>query len=284
MQNHILYRWDYQDLGIDDPTRNDRAAAIQSEIKEMFPSNRISVSPVKINIRSSRNSQVDNETYLSYTRGVGGHIVGFLTYEKGQETHPALLNYTTFSSSQYAFRDKRHLFIVGDSGISPIKDRIFRVTDSSLEKTIATCDGILKYDQLGMLMPQPNGAEVNFVGNGVPMNGFRITFGDEVERPLPGEEEEEEEEEEYEDEAEKYKKPFRGFIGRGKEEKKEGVPGYFYKILDSIWDSDKITVSNEELTKIRSDECPGGGRRRSRTRRSKTKKSKKRRLNTKKVM
>lgn len=282
MKDHILYRWDKSGTGTPDPSRDAKAVQFKAKIDEMFPKfkENISVTSVKIPITSKGREQISNEEYLSSSMGVGGHIVGFLIYKLGQENYP-ILYYTTFSSSQYAFRDENHkrLFVIPGSSITKIKDKLYGITSTNLEQTITPCDDILKFYPLGSLMPEPstNTAEVDFIGNG-ELEGYMISFGDE--EPEKKEEETDEDEDEYPS-----KRP-NLFIRRGGAKtfrSDAGVPPGFSKFLDFVWGEDRIPkdiVFNE----IAFDKCPTKAGRRLRTKRRNSKKSQKRRLNTKKVM
>ena len=306
MNDSILYRWDVPEAGIPDHDRDPMADKLKIEIDKLLPKYNVNikVDPVKIRMTSARDKQITNREYLSHSMGVGGHIIGFLKYVKGQEFQP-ILEYTLFHRSIDSFRKPgRYLFIIPGSSITNIRDRMYDVTDASLDNTIVTCDGIIKVSQLGSLMPSgsANTAEINFVGNGVSIDAFMITFGDEDNAKKVAEEEstkvpktlsDDEDEEEEEEEEEKPKSdPFirRRGGGPGKLYRTEaGIPPDFYKVLDDIWEKDRVSA-DLTLPTIGAAVCPGagsGGRKkktRKRSRRtvhSKTKKSQKRRLNPK---
>jgi hypothetical protein len=270
MKDHILYRWDRVEAGTPDPSRDAKATELKTKIDEMFPKYKenISVSSVKVPITTKGRQVISNREYLSTSMGVGGHIIGFLVYKLGQENFP-ITYYTTFNSSQFAFRDAKHkkLFVIPGSSITKSKDKLYRIKDTSLDNTIKPCDGILKFYPLGSLMPEPNtnNAEVDFTGTG-ELDGYMISFGDEE----PEEEEEEEEESPVYD-------PFIRRGGAGKTYRKDvGVPPNFSKFLDFLWGEDRVPkdiVFNE----IEFDRCPVKAGKRLKTKRRNPKKTQKRR-------
>ena len=271
MNDSILYRWDRPEAGRPDPGRLAQANALETEIFKILPkyAHTIKVTAVKVPILSNSANEITNREYLSSTMGVGGHIIGFLKYEKGQEDI-AILQYTTFYGSQQAFRgSNRPLFIIPGSSITAARARLYDVTGATLDNTIKTCDGVVKVSRLGSLMPEPstNTAEINFVGNGVEFDGFMITFGDEtkdilapgvdVKKPRPDSDSEDD------DESPKLP-PLTGFMTRGgmllgkMVRSTAGVPESFSKVLDYIWETDRVP-RDFTLPDIAFDKCPPGG-------------------------
>lgn len=266
MKDHILYRWDSPTTGTPDPSREAKAAELKAKIDEMFPKfkDNISVSSVTVPIEYAGRKQISNEEYLSSSMGVGGHIIGFLVYKLNQENYPVLY-YTTFNSSQFAFRDGKHkyLFVIPGSGITKVNNKLYSIRRTALEHTIKPCPGVLKFYPLGSLMPEPNtnNAEVNFIGSG-KLEGYMISFGDD---------EDEEEEEDHEDKRPAYD-PFLRRGGAGKTYRKDvGVPPNFSKFLDFVWGEDRVP-KDIVFKEIDFDACPAVGAKRSKTKRRNVKK------------
>lgn len=296
MAAQIYYRWDGLQLGELDPSRTDKANAIQTLINTRFPGKEeiIKVSPVKIKINSEGKTPITNGTYLDQSLGVGGHIIGFLKYQKGQETI-SMVQYTTFPGSQNAFRmTPKYLYLLTNLSFpDAVKNTIYRVSNEELDNTIRYCPGIIKFARLGSLMfsPNTNTAEVNFVGK-ADLDGYRIEFGDEASAADTSMSSSSDEEESSSDEEAPppAKKPLSGFIipppakrptirggqpKRGREE--VGVPADFHKVLDAIVDTEGFVDSISGDRYIRAEDCsPSGGKRKTRKHKVKRRKTSKR--------
>jgi len=274
MENAILYRWDSQNAGIPDPIRSDKAKVLQEKIAQMFPdyASIIKVLPIKFPIKFDKTQvQITNADYLSSSMGVGGQILGFLTYSFGQEKK-GFLNYTTFNSSQYAFRNDSHpnLFILTGTSIEKVKDKIYKIKTTDLDDRIKPCDGIVKFYPLGSLMDDAhrNNAEINFIGNGVNFDGFMIKFKDDSVKKQALEEDSSSEEESQSALPSLFIR--RGGVKRLREELRE-VPIGFERILDDLSMSDKI--GSIPFKEIDFDMCPPKGGRKKTKRSHKPRKS-----------
>lgn len=304
MQKYIYYRWDGPSLGDVDDSRSVQAKNIQNVINTNFPGKEeiIKVTPVKIKINSEGKREITNRQYLDASMGVGGHIIGFLNYNAGQEPTPTF-NYTSFSSSQYAFRmTPKYLYLLtGVSFPDSIKSITYHVSNSELDNIVKYCPGKLKFDKLGSLMPDSsaNTAEVNFVGK-VDLDGYRIDFGDIPTASASSSQARSSEDDDSsaeESSSEGTAPPANrsalfipnrpspakirrtgGQLKRGREE--SGVPTDFSKVLDVIVTSEGISGFIHEEKTISAEECePRGGKRKTRKfkiKRRKTRKSNKR--------
>lgn len=265
MDADILYRWDKKEAGIPDPTRSAQANEIVASINAKYPecSGTVKITAVKFPIQSDPRKQISNREYLSESMGVGGHIVGFLRYKNLQERGNPL-QYTTFQSSQIVFRNLNHphLFVIPGSGIEKVRNNLYSITHAGLDDTITTCPNVLKFTCLGCLMPAPqtNTAEIDFVGNGVSLEGYMIEF----------EQDEEEEEEDEEDEPPRKK----GGMKRSRDDCERMIRTDFSTILNEISVRDSIRSRGLVFPNIAFDECPAAGGRR------KTKKIKKHKRKT----
>ena len=111
----------------------------------------------------------------------------------------------------------------------------------------------IKIYMSGCLMPAPqtNTAEIDFVGNGVSLEGYMIEF----------EQDEEEEEEDDEDEPPRKK----GGMKRSRDDCERMIRTDFSTILNEISVRDSIRSRGLVFPNISFDECPArGGRRKTR--------------------
>ena len=122
-------------------------------------------------INSSGKKIISNIEYLSTSKGVQGHIVGFLKYDPSMENDNAL-QYTTIKGALTAFHNKIHhpdLIILDPWDLFGLvwDGKIVDATNYGETETIPITPDKLKFAQLGeqMAYPNTNSAEIDFVGD-----------------------------------------------------------------------------------------------------------------------
>jgi len=122
-------------------------------------------------IKSSGKRIISNKEYLSTSKGAEGQIVGFLEYDPEREIDDErALHFTTITGGITAFQDKNHpdLIILNPWSLFELawESKLVESTNGyTINDTIQPTPGVIKFARLGSLMPVPNDAEINFIGD-----------------------------------------------------------------------------------------------------------------------
>ena len=130
-------------------------------------------------LESSKKHVISNKEYLSVSKGVGGHIIGFFEYDKITEDQAEKfgenrrLNFKTISENKIIFGQDRDLIVIQPFHLKSLVEE-HKIVDvelpvddeEALKRCIIPSSGVLKHAKLGMLMGDlSNATEHNFIGD-----------------------------------------------------------------------------------------------------------------------